>query len=449
MILIGNGRLVTRDAQNHYYENGCAAVEGTQIADVGTTEEMKAKYPDAEFVDAKGGVIMPGLINTHHHIYSTFARGLSIDGYDPQGFMDILEGLWWTLDENLSLEDTAQSARDTYIDCIKNGVTTVFDHHANYMETTGSLDKIAEAAKDLGIRTSLCYEVSDRNGEEQMKEAVAENVNFIKKAHDDDTGMVHGMFGLHAAFTLSDETLDYCNEQKPDYAGYHVHVAEGMADVEDSLEKYNKRVVERLYDKGVLGPDTLAVHCIHIDDHEIDLLKDSGCFVVHNPESNMGNAVGCPPVLDIVHKGITAGLGTDGYTSDMFESYKVANILHKHNTGDPNAAWGEIPQMLFENNRKIAEHAFNRKLGVIEPGAQADIIVSDYIPTTPMNEGNINSHVVFGMNGRSIVDTMCDGRLLMKDRELIGIDEEAEMAKSRDLAQKMADRINHKEPAAE
>lgn len=173
-------------------------------------------------------------------------------------------------------------------------------------------------------------------------------------------------------------------------------------------------------------PDTLAVHCIHIDDHEIDLLKDSGCFVVHNPESNMGNAVGCPPVLDIVHKGITAGLGTDGYTSDMFESYKVANILHKHNTGDPNAAWGEIPQMLFENNRKIAEHAFNRKPGVIEPGAQADIIVSDYIPTTPMNEGNINSHVVFGMNGRSIVDTMCDGRLLMKDRELIGIDEEAE-----------------------
>jgi putative selenium metabolism protein SsnA len=277
-----------------------------------------------------------------------------------------------------------------------------------------------------------------------MKEAVAENVNFIKKAHEDTTGMVHGMFGLHASFTLSDETLDYCNEQKPDYAGYHVHVAEGMDDLNDSMKKYGKPVVERLRDKNILGPESLAVHCIHINDDEIQMLKDTNTNVVHNPESNMGNAVGCPRVLDIVHKGITAGLGTDGYTSDMLESYKVANILHKHNTGDPNAAWGEIPTMLFENNRKIAEHAFGRTLGVIEPGAQADIIVTDYIPTTPMHADNYNSHIVFGMNGRSVIDTMCNGRLLMKDRDIIGIDEEAEMAKSRDLAQKMADRINHK-----
>lgn len=445
MIVIGNGRLITRDDENTYFDDGAVAVEGTQIVEVGPTEEIVSKYPDADFVDAHHGVIMPGLINTHHHIYSTFARGLSIDGYDPKNFMDILEGQWWTIDNNLSLDEVEQSARDTYIDCIKNGVTTVFDHHANYMETKGSLDRIGKAAEDLGVRTSLCYEISDRNGEEKMKEAVQENVDWINKAQADETGMKHGMMGLHASFTCSDETLDYCNSVIPEGAGYHVHVAEGMDDVNDAKQKYGKGVVERLNDKGILGPNSFAVHCVHISDDEMDILKENGCTVVHNPESNMGNAVGCPRVMDIVHKGIVAGLGTDGYTSDMLESYKVANILHKHANGDPNAAWGEIPEMLFVNNRKIAEKAFNRKLGVLEPGAQADIIVTDYIPTTPMHKDNYNSHILFGMNGRSVIDTMIDGKLLMKDRELIGIDEEAEMEKSRALAKEMADRINSPE----
>lgn len=445
MIVIGNGRLLARDAQNTYLEDGAVAVEGTDIVAVGPTADIRAAYPEAEFVDADGGLIMPGLINTHHHIYSTFARGLSIDGYDPKNFMDILEGQWWTIDNNLSLDETEQSARDTFIDCIKNGVTTVFDHHASYMQTAGSLERIADAARDLGVRASLCYEVSDRNGEDKMKEAVKENIDMIKKAHDEDSHMLHGMLGLHASFTLSDDTLDYCNAQIPDYAGYHVHVAEGMDDVDDAREKYGKGVVERLNDKGILGPNSLAIHCIHISDDEMDILKDNGTMVVHNPESNMGNAVGCPRMMDMVHKGITAGLGTDGYTSDMIESYKVANILHKHANADPTAAWVEVPQMLFENNRKIAENAFGVKLGVLEPGAKADIVVMDYDPTTPMNADNCNSHILFGMNGKNARHTMIDGKLLMKDGDVLGVDEAEEMKRSRALAAQMAERINHKD----
>ncbi|MEG1619522.1 MAG: amidohydrolase family protein, partial [Eubacterium sp.] len=239
-------------------------------------------------------------------------------------------------------------------------------------------------------------------------------------------------------------TLDYCNAQKPDYAGYHVHVAEGLDDVYDSLKKYNKRVVNRLFDNNILGSNTIAVHCIHINGEEMAILKDTDTMVVHNPESNMGNAVGCPPVLELAKRGILLGLGTDGYTNDMIESYKVANILHKHYNCDPNVAWGEIPQMLFNNNAVIAKRAFGKTLGVLKAGATADVIVTDYIPTTPMTVNNYNSHILFGMCGRSVITTVVNGRVLMKDRELIAIDEEAILAKSREASEKLADRINHR-----
>ena len=153
MLVIGNGRMITQDASNPFLENGAVAMDGNTIVMVGVTEEVKKTYPDAEFVDAKGGVIMPAFINAHEHIYSSFARGLSINGYNPQGFLDILDGLWWTVDRHLTLEQTKLSAYATYIDSIKNGVTTVFDHHASFGHITGSLNAIEEAAKDLGVRT--------------------------------------------------------------------------------------------------------------------------------------------------------------------------------------------------------------------------------------------------------------------------------------------------------
>lgn len=444
MYLLGNGRVMTLDGADTFLDNGAVAVDGDTIIEVGDYNLLRDKYKDATFIDAKGGVIMPGLINCHHHIYSTFARGLSIDGYNPQGFLDILKGLWWTLDDNLLLDDDEQSARDTFIDCIKNGVTTVFDHHASYGQTRGSLERIGKAAEDLGVRASLCYEVSDRNGEEAMKEAVQENVDWINRAREDESRMKHGLMGLHASFTISDDTFDYIKSVIPEGAGYHVHVAEGMADVDDAKEKYGLGVVERLDRQGVLGKNSIAVHCVHVSDGELDTLKKNGCGVVHNPESNMNNAIGLPRELTILDKGITAGLGTDGWTSDMLESMKVANVCHKHETKNP-VAGGNISDLLFKGNRKIAENAFGVKLGVLEPGAKADIIITDYDPITPMDQSNAKGHVVMGMSGRGVTDTMINGKLLMKDRKILGVDEKAEMEKSRKLAKSLADRINHKE----
>ncbi|NLI20096.1 MAG: putative aminohydrolase SsnA [Clostridiales bacterium] len=442
MLLMGNGRLITRDAANPFLADGCVAMDGNRIAAVGTTAEMKARYPRAEFVDARGGVIMPGLINAHGHLYSAFARGMAIRGYNPRGFLDILKGLWWTLDSHLLLGDTRLSADLTMMDCIENGVTTMFDHHASYGHIEGSLFAIADSAKEYGLRVSLCYEVSDRNGPEKMRAAVRENVDMLRAARADGSGMLSALFGLHAQFTLSDATLAYCREQAPEGAGFHIHVAEGIEDVYACLKEHGKRPVFRLQDFGILGENTLCGHCTHVSDAEMDMLKDTGSSVVHNPESNMGNAIGCPPALAMMRKGIRVGLGTDGYTNDMLESLKVAKLLHQHNLHDATAAWAEAPQMLFDNNAKLAGKAFGRELGVLRPGAAADVIALDYTPPTPMNADNLSGHVLFGMSGRQVIHTVIDGRVRMKDRELPGVDKQSVLARCREAAGAVWNRIN-------
>ena len=385
---------------------------------------------------------MPAFINIYEHIYSAFARGLNINGYNPKGFLDILEGMWWTIDRHLTLEQTYLSAMATYIDCIKNGVTTIFDHHASFGHIGGSLFQIEEAARRTGVRSCLCYEVSDRDGEEKARESVLENEAFIRHAQADDSGMIAGMMGMHASFTISDKTMDLCAAHRPSGAGYHIHVAEGIEDLHACLRVHGKRIIDRLMDWGVLGEKSLAAHCIYINGHEMELLRETDTCVVHNPESNMGNACGCPPTMELVHRGVLTGLGTDGYTHDMLESYKVANVLHKHHLCDANAAWSEVPLMLFENNRKIASRQFDRPLGILKEGAAADVIVLDYIPLTPMNEDNVNSHVLFGMSGRSVVTTVANGKVLMKDRVLVDIDEEKVMADCRQAAEELKRAIN-------
>jgi len=443
MLLIGNGRLITRDKEGTFFENGCVAIEGQKIKAVGATTDLRKEFPKAEFIDAKGGVIMPGFINMHNHIYSTFARGLSINNYHPKNFMDILEGQWWRIDRTLNLEDSYHSAKIAYLDSIKNGVTTVFDHHASYGAIEGSLTQLSNAADELGVRTCLCYEVSDRDGEAKMKAAVKENADFIKTSGERRDDMQKAMMGMHAAFTLSDKSLEHCAAYTPEGVGYHIHIAEDIADVYDSLAKYGKPIVNRLYDLGILGKQTMAGHCIHINPHEMELLRDTNTMVVTNPESNMGNAVGCPPAMRMLNEyGILMGLGTDGYTNDLTESYKVGNIIHKHHLADPNAAWAEIPQMLFNNNPQMANRYFEKKLGVLEAEAAADVIVLDYNGPTPMTKDNYNAHILFGMNGGAVTDTIINGEIRMKNREVQGVDEEKIWHDAQVQAQSLWTRIN-------
>ncbi len=442
MLLVGNGKVITRDAAKPYLPEGCVAIQDNVIAEVGTTEELRKKYPRADYIDAAGKVIMPGMINTHMHLYSTFARGMALKDAPPGNFLQILERLWWRLDKVLTLEDIYYSAMLPLVDCIKNGTTTIFDHHASPGAVKESLFTIAKATKEMGVRSCLCYEVSDRDGDEVMEQGIQENMDFIRHAKDAADEMVKGMFGLHASLTLSDATLAKCCEANAGSGvGYHVHTAEGLADVIDAQEKYGQRVVERLASFGILGPKTITAHCVHINEEEMALLKQSSSRVVHNPESNMGNAVGAAPVMEMMQRGVFVGLGTDGYTSDMFESFKVANILHKHTQQDPSAAWVEVPNMLFKNNPLIGQEYFDKPLGCLKPGAYADVIVVDYTPPTPMTTDNLNSHILFGMSGRAVDTTIINGRVVMHNRRLQGIDEEQIYAQARELAHKVWERF--------
>ena len=444
MLLVANGSVFTRNAQTPFIPNGAVAIDGDTIVEVGPECELKVKYPDAEYVDAQGNLIMPGLINCHTHIYSGLARGLAIKGCNPTNFLENLEQQWWKIDDNLTLDGTKASAYATILDSIRDGVTTIFDHHASFCEIPGSLFTIKDAAQELGMRSCLCYEVSDRDGEEKCLQAIQENADFITECQKNQDPMLAAMFGGHALFTISDKTFDRMVAANNGRTGYHIHVSEGMNDVYDSLQNYGRRPVQRLQDHGILGEKTILGHCIHVNTAEMEIIKETGTMVVNNPESNMGNAIGICPVLQLHKRGILLGMGTDAYTNDMLESLKVALCSQRSQNCLPNVGWCEVTDMLFRNNAKIGEKYFPVQLGVLKAGAAADIIVMDYKPFTPFSDENIDGHMIFGMTGRQCQTTIAGGKLLMQDRQLVGIDEEAENAHILEAAKKLWGSLNNR-----
>ncbi len=446
MKIIGNAAILTLGNKG-FIQDGAIAINGEVIEEIGDTEELGKKYPSAEFIDAGHRLVMPGFLNAHMHLYSTFARGMALKGEPPKTFGEILKKLWWKLDKNLSTkEELYYSAIVPLIEGIKSGTTGILDHHASFGMIDGSLDIIEKAAIDAGVRSALCYETSDRWGKEARDASIRENVRFIMKKKKDvvtePETLTSATFGMHASLTLSDETLEMSKAEVEKLGvGFHIHVAEGEEDVEDSLKKSGLRVVERLQKFGILGEKTLAIHCIHINEKEINILKETNTMIVYNPESNMNNAVGVAPILKFFEKGILTGIGTDGYTPSMFESVKVAYILPKLYYKDPRIGGIESQKMLFENNGKIFAKFFDKPVGVIEEGAYADLIILDYYPPTPFNAGNAFYHLIFGMRDNLVNTTIINGRVLMKDRKLLHLDEEEIMVKSQAVAKKFWEKM--------
>ena len=445
MKILGNGIVITLDDAVGVIQNGAVAYESGKIAQVGETAVIRAAYPDAVFTDVKGKVIMPGLTNAHTHIYSAMARGMFLSNAKvSHNFNEVLENLWWKLDRALSLEDVRYSAYHTYMEGIRFGVTTVFDHHASFGAgaVLGSLNEILGPARELGVRTSLCFEVSDRNGPERSRESIEENIRCIRAVQAERNPLLGAMFGLHASFTVSGDTMARVAGVGHGLdVGFHVHTAEGPADAAHCRTAYGKSIVRRFYDHGLLGEKSIAVHCIHIDEEEIALLSETGTAVVHNPESNMGNAVGCSRVPKMLNAGVLVGLGTDAYTQDMFESLKVANIIHKHVAGEPSATGGEIQDLLLRNNRTIAGRHFATPIGQLAPGCAADLMVVDYIPNTPLDSVNYTGHITFGFSGAMVSGTIIAGETVYWDRQFTRIDAEKIYAESRRCAKGLWQRL--------
>jgi putative selenium metabolism protein SsnA len=434
--VIGNGIVVTLGEKNRVIQDGAVLIRGNVIEAVGKTPAIRKRAKGAKFIDVKGKVIMPGMINTHMHLYSTFARGLSPKMPPPANFVEILERLWWPLDRALKKEDISYSALIPLIDCIKNGTTTIIDHHESQGCQKNCLDSLEAALRKTGVRGCLCLGISDRYG--KGKEGIDENIRFIKKIQrkqERGDDLVAAMFGLHALFTVGEESLKEVIAAAGKLGvGIHVHVAEDNADQVVNQKKYGLTVVRRLAKAGGLGPRSIAVHCVHISPGEMDLLKATGTCVVHNPQSNMNNAVGVAPVIEMLKKKMLVGLGTDGMTSNMRDEVRVANILHKLAKKDPRVFFVESCQLLLENNAKIASRFFKRQVGVLKKGTYADIIVLDYEPPTPLTSDTFLGHFLFGLCGSKVDTTIVNGKVLMKGGRLIGLDEKKITARSRKLA---------------
>jgi putative selenium metabolism protein SsnA len=419
--LVGNGVVLTLGDDNQVIPDGAVYIEGNLVKDIGKSSELKEKHKGAPFLDAGGRVIMPGFICAHHHLYSTFACGIA--GKPSANFPEILENLWWKLDRALTLEDVELSALIPVARAIRAGTTTLLDHHASPGAIRGSLDRIGDVIVKTGVRASLCYEVTDRNGDKGTDDGIAESKAWLERAKADTTGRLHGLVGLHAGMTISQRTLERCVALAQEMGtGLHVHVAEDKSDQDDSVAKHGKRVIHRLREAGGLGPQTMAIHGIHIDDAEMDVVRETNTIIVHNPQSNMNNAVGAARVMDMVKRGIRVGLGTDGMTSDMREEVRVALWLRHHEHKDPRVGFVECAEMLLKTNPAIASQFFGKRLGALAVGAPADLIISDHIPFTPIHPGNVLGHVLFGVAAAGVDTTMVDGQVLMRNKELKTLD---------------------------
>jgi putative selenium metabolism protein SsnA len=434
-MLITNAKIITWEQPNQILENQAIRISSAHISEIGLQNELLELYPGEQRLDAGGQYVMPGNICAHTHLYAAFARGLAIPGRAPKDFPDILEKLWWHLDKSLTEENVRASALVMLVDAIKNGTTTLIDHHASPNALAGSLDVIAEAVDQSGMRAVLCYEVTDRDGEDKAQAGIEENVRFIERTRREEVaeGRVAATFGLHASLTLSDRTLDACRKTAPESVGFHIHVAEHEVDEYDSLGKSGLRVVDRLERYAILGPNTIVAHAVHVDAREVGLLAETGTWVTHQPRSNMNNGVGVAEIESMLRAGVNVCLGTDGFPHTMWEEWKTTYLLHKAWHRDPRRMSAlDVVQMAVYNNARLAGSFFGgAPLGVIVPGAHADLIFVDYHPHTPLTVDNLPWQIVFGFQERMVTTTIASGKVLMHDRELLTLDEYAITSEAR------------------
>ena len=443
-MLITHARIATLGDDPQLLDDGALLIRDGKIAALDTTMALATQYPHEERLDADGQLALPALLCGHTHFYGAFARGWAYPGPPATRFGEVLERLWWRLDKALTMDDVRYSALVCLVDAVRHGATTLIDHHASPNAIDGSLDVLAEAVVQSGIRVSLCYEVTDRDGPERAAAGIAENIRFLRRMRVDPHPQLSATFGLHASLTLSEATLaDAVAAAAGLETGFHIHAAEGIEDVEDSLAKSGKRVIHRLHDARILGPRSIVAHAVHIDESEMDVLADTGTWVTHQPRSNMNNAVGFAQVETMLARGVRIALGNDGFSNNMVAEMKMTYLGHKLVQRDPRAMPADLVfHLAYPANAELARIFWPAQtLGVLAPGAMADLILVDYKPTTPLTAGNLPWHILFGYEASAITTTISAGRVLMQNRRLLTLDEEAITARSRELAAALWTRV--------
>jgi putative selenium metabolism protein SsnA len=422
-LALTGGTVVTSLDPSHVVKAD-VVIEGSRVSTVGAA-------PDgAERLDCSGCVIVPGNVCAHTHLYSALARGMPYSLEPPVNFVQILQRVWWRLDRALDEESIRASALVGGLEALLSGTTALVDHHASPNAIDGSLDVIAGALEEVGIRSVLCYEVTDRDGPERALQGIKENRRFLAVR---GRGRARGMAGAHASFTLSDETLSGCVEAaRESGTGIHIHVAEDRADEGDAEARFGMPVLERLAKAGALTDHSLLAHCVHVHPAEIAMIGEARATVAHNARSNMNNAVGRAPVEAL---GERVALGTDGIGGDMFAESQTAFWRAREDAPSDSPGWALA--RLAQGARFVGRAFGEPALGRIERDAPADLTVLDYDPPAPLDAGNMAGHWMFALGSRHVRDVVVNGEVVVRDRRSTVVDQDKVAAEAAAAAERL------------
>jgi 5-methylthioadenosine/S-adenosylhomocysteine deaminase len=439
--------MVTMDGQRRILENCAIAIENGRIAEIGKTVDLERKHKSVEVIDASGCVVMPGIVCSHSHLYGMLLRGASLKITPPSDFTQILQRVWWPMDEAMSIEDAYASALVACVEFAKSGVTTFADTYSGPNSIQGVLDHIARAVEEVGIRGFIAFEATERHSKDEGRKGLQENVRFAEKSRAKPASKAKPLFSIHASFTVSDDMIKETKRLADKYhAPITIHTSEGLGDVQHNLEHYGKRTVERLQDLGLLGSSTVLAHCVNLNDEEIEIIAKTKTGVAHNPMSNMLNAVGVAPILRMLEKGVNVGLGNDGYIFDMFENMRSAFLLHRVHHRNPNAVDAyTILEMATLNGARL--YGMEKEIGSIETGKKADVvIIKPSILPTPLNAMSVVGHLINTVDGDDVEHVLVDGKPIVKNKRLMTFDGEKAQEISQETASKLWERLESARP---
>jgi cytosine/adenosine deaminase-related metal-dependent hydrolase len=385
---------------------------------------VSSKIPEGSTViDCSGMYVTKAFANGHHHAYSALAKGMPGPQKNPVNFIEILKFIWWKLDKSLDPEMIRVSALITAMECAKNGVTFVIDHHSSPGAISGSLEIIANAFDEVGIGHLLCYEISDRDGNDKVAQALEETDSYLHNRP--------GLVGLHASFTIGDATFKQVVRLAEKHnTGIHIHVAEDSSDQKQCEEKHRKNVIERIASFGGLNSTkSILVHCLHLADTERKIVRNSGVWVAQNTESNLNNKVG---FFNSVGLGNNIMLGTDGMHSDLLRAAKASYFtglnFDKIDLSGIYFRFRNAHRYLIQNN--------------LEGHADNNLVVLDYKPQTEFTAGNFLSHFIYGIESKHIRHVISSGRLIVKDRKITNVDEDSILNISAALSTRLWEKID-------
>ena len=426
-----NATLVQLDPPS--VESGNLRQENGVVTAVGAGAKPQA---GDEVIECGGAVLMPGLVNGHTHLYSALAAGMPPPPRAPSNFHEILRFIWWRLDRAHTLESVAVSGQIGALAALRCGTTTLVDHHASPNAIEGSLAALESGITQVGCRGLLCYEVTDRNAPGESRLGLEENERYASACKRD--GRFAPLVGAHASFTMEEEALAGCVELANRLGlGVHIHVAEDPVDERLTRERFGCGLFERFQRHGLLEvASTIFAHGTHLSESDFARLNElKGTIeLAHNPQSNMNNGVGYTPVARLQRPPL---LGTDGIGADMWREVRTAQFK-SHDAGLP---LRDSPLKMLGQSARFASRCLGVRLGVLEVGAAADLVLTNYRPATPLTSDNLAGHFLYAMGAEFVRDVMIAGHWCLKQGEVVSCDERALRANSVGVARGLHERM--------